>query len=256
MGSHVHGSYAVKRIKWKATHWMDNEVGEWMPIASPDHPGWTHRHGGSFDSEEDIRAHLEFRDMRHIAFKFPDSKPAYPGKRIGKDETGRLCQKGVNIAISLAIEGVACSTNINGAALNGDIWMNTFAGEVHEIGVAGVIAHELGHNMGQAYADVSIDPTFGRPKSKPIPGIPFPKGVPEGDVYGEHGHRGTHCANGVADKTAKDFDSSGSNAFNEHTCIMFGASNMEDSKEFEFCPDCLTYIRAENLEDIRKSWSA
>jgi hypothetical protein len=35
---------------------------------------------------------------------------------------------------------------------------------------------------------------------------------------------------------------------------MFGASDMMDPKEFAFCEDCLSYIRAEELTDIQKSW--
>jgi hypothetical protein len=144
--------------------------------------------------------------------------------------------------------------NTNGAALQGDIWMNTFAGEADPVGMAVVIAHELGHNMGQAYANKSADGYFGRPSSKPIPGYPFPASVPHGFIYGGHDHQGTHCARGIKDRTAKSFQTDA--AFKERTCVMFGASDIADSSGHSFCPDCNEYIRAENLEDIRKSWRA
>ena len=250
-----HGAYSIRKLSWKASHWMDNEVGEWQPIKSPEEPGWKFRDGGDLSSEDDISAHVEFSGLKRLTFNFPGNKETYPGKRIKKDETGRFIDNGVNIALTITLEGVACTAPFNGAAYRGDIWMNTFAGNVDDIGVAGVIAHELGHNMGQAYADSSVDKNYGRPKTKPIPGIPFPKAVPQGDVYGERGHRGTHCAKGVKNKSATNYAAKTSSALKEHTCIMFGASDMTDPKEFTFCPDCVLYIQAEDLRDIRKSWT-
>jgi hypothetical protein len=37
---------------------------------------------------------------------------------------------------------------------------------------------------------------------------------------------------------------------------MFGGSDMESSTTYRFCADCKTYIKAENLENIRKSRNA
>ena len=133
--------------------------------------------------------------------------------------------------------------------------MTTFGGNIKENGLGKVLLHELGHNMGQVYSDKSVDKTFGRPAIKSIPGIPFPEAVPVGIVYGEHGHAGTHCASGLSSVTKKMSDYQKEKAFKEHTCIMFGSSDMQSNKLYEYCDKCITYIRAEDLCDIRKDWS-
>ncbi len=251
-----HGSYSISQIQWGATKWQDVSSGIpiWKEISSPSDPGWEFKKGGILSNEAEIKDHIQFKDFRTVAIRFPDSKPNYPGKIIEKNIGGQFTDKGAIIGLTIRIRGIACEMDTNGAALNGDIWMNTFAGEAHDVGMAAVIAHELAHNMGQAYADKSIDSVFGRPTAKQIPGVPFPKGVPEGDMYGGKGHQGTHCANGVKNKSAKSFHTTV--AALERTCIMFGASGMDDPSEYSFCTDCTSYIKAENISDIRKSWSS
>ena len=132
--------------------------------------------------------------------------------------------------------------------------MTTFGGDIHQIGLASVILHELGHNMGQVYADKNTDLTFGRPALKKIPGIGFPKDVSTGGVaYGGHEHQGTHCASGIANKAAVSFQNT--IALNQHTCLMYGASDMESTFKYPFCDECKQYIKAEDLSDIRKYWA-
>src|SRR5690606_2707448 len=255
--SGIIGSYTIASLKWSAPHWYDfaaPEDARWKKILGPADPGASFRAGGTFASEEDIKAHVQFAGMNKLIFSFPDSKNDYPGKKIKRTDSGEFTDSGAIIGLSVEIEGTAYATNFNGMALNGVIWMNTFAGQVADVGMAGVIAHELGHNMGQAYGDKTADKPVGRPLDRPIPGFPFPKPVPEGNVYGEHGHRGTHCATGVKNKGQEFFTGKGNTAFSEHECLMFGASDMMDAKEFDFCPDCLNYIKVEDLSDIHKSW--
>jgi hypothetical protein len=122
---------------------------------------------------------------------------------------------------------------------------------VHPIGLTNVVIHEIGHNMGQAYGDKTIDPTFGRSPANMIPGIDNPKSVASGgDLYGGHGHTGTHCAFGLSatDKACASFGGkSGS-------CVMFGADNMAKSSKGTWCDSCKTYIRGTHLDDVRKHW--
>ena len=158
--------------------------------------------------------------------------------------------------MSIAINGFGAERGINGAAVHGNIWMNTFGGKVKPTGLAGVVLHELGHNMGQVYADKAIDTTFGRLPAKQVPGIPFPAGVPTGLVYGGRDHTGTHCAIGISDRTAPSFQTVA--AWTQKKCIMFGGADMVEEKkrfEYNFCENCRKYIRAEDLSDIRKSWT-
>ena len=256
-GGRAHGSCSITSLSWKATHWFDTKDNSWKIIASSRDPGWGHRSGGVFTREDDIKAHISFTNYNTISFQFPDTKGNYPGKLMEKDSSGQLTDKRFVVGLTVVVSGIANEMNTNGAALNGIIWMNTFAGAATDTGAAGVILHELGHNMGQVYANKSIDAVFGRPANKAIPGIPFPKGLPEGIVYGERGHRGTHCASGLSVITRKerDFQDRDSNSYKERNCIMFGSSSMRSNKEYVFCSDCRTYVKAENLSDIRKSWT-
>ena len=161
------------------------------------------------------------------------------------------------VRIEFLLQGSAAKCNINGAAQGGNIWMCTFNGNVNAVGMGGVLLHELGHNMGQAYAnrtvglDTSDNVNFGRQDAGKIPGIDFPAGVPGGDIYAGKGHRGTHCAHGVADKTLADYNSATGN-----DCLMFGSANMNSATKIYFCDNCKKYIKAENLSDIRKTWNA
>jgi hypothetical protein len=116
--------------------------------------------------------------------------------------------------------------------------------------------------MGQAYADdvVGLDTSdnvnFGRPATGKIPGIEFPAGVPTGDIYSGKGHRGTHCAHGVSATDKAKLDYGGDTPVSGEDCLMFGGADMTSATKIYFCDNCKTYIRAENLTDIRKDWSA
>jgi hypothetical protein len=250
----THGKPSISKITWKATHFYDFTTKAWKPIAAVTDPGYAHRNNTDITAEADILAHVEFDAWDKIKIKLPDTTAGFPGKELTKDVNGSLSDGGTVVAIDFHIQGVAADFGVNGSALQGNIQMNTFAGDVKPVGMGGVILHELGHNMGQAYADKGIDATFGRPALGAIPGIAFPAGVSAGDIYGGHNHTGTHCAKGIKDKTAADFNTA--KAYKERKCLMFGGSDMNSSTAYTFCVDCAKYIKAENLENIRKSWSS
>ncbi|KMQ50235.1 hypothetical protein CHISP_2906 [Chitinispirillum alkaliphilum] len=88
----------------------------------------------------------------------------------GKNNTQRqlltVHDRGHIIGLTIEINGVGINLGYNGAALRGNIWMNTHAGNVHPVGMARTLVHELAHNWGQVYADKNTDATFGRPPSK------------------------------------------------------------------------------------------
>lgn len=247
----THGKPSITKLTWKATHYHE---GTWKPITAPTDPGYAHRNNTDITAEADINAHVEFTDWWHIKIKLPDTHAAFPGKALAKDANGQLSDGGKVVRIEMHIQGVGASFGVNGSALQGDIQMNTFAGAVKPVGMGGVILHELGHNMGQAYANNTTDATFGRKPANAIPGIPFPKDVTAGgDIYGGRNHQGTHCAKGLKDKTAADFNTV--KAYKERKCIMFGGADMESSTTYRFCADCGKFIKAEVLENIRKNWT-
>lgn len=163
------------------------------------------------------------------------------------------------VRFTIFVRGQAWSWgNINGCALGGTIAMNRYApslglGAVHPIGVTNVVIHEIGHNMGQAYGDKSIDSTFGRSPANMIPGIDNPVSVASGgDLYGGHGHTGTHCAFGLS-ATNKACASFGSFS---GQCVMFGSDNMSLTTKKMWCANCKSYIRGTHLDDVRRSWSS
>jgi hypothetical protein len=246
-----HGEYFIKSILWFATEYQDGNT--WKPISGPNDPGGGFSVGGHLTDEADIKAHIGYKDCWALELKFPDKKPGYPGAKIAKDGSGNFVDKGKKIRLSIVIDGIGCVTQFNGYAWKGKIWMNTFGGVKKDpVGMGVVIAHELGHNMGQGYGDKTLDAARGRKEG--IPGIPFPPVVPAGNKYTEHGHRGIHCANGLADKTRAHYDVPRGVSLEEHTCIMYGAMDMNSSKEYPYCEECTPFIRGEVLTDIRKAW--
>jgi hypothetical protein len=252
----THGAFSIQEITWKTTDWFDTAKGVWKPITSHVDPGYEYRNPITLNDEVDIKAHIEFQDCHTLKIKLPSSAEHknYPANKLPKDASGKLTSRGFPVQILINIFGCYVEADFNGAALEGDIWMTTFAGSSVDNGLGTVLLHELGHNMGQVYANKTTDATFGRPVSNQIPGIPFPPDVNNGGIsYGEHDHTGTHCAAGLLNKAAHSFQTA--EAFSQATCIMFGASDLKSKKVYDFCGECKTYIKAEDLSSIRKYWA-
>ena len=137
--------------------------------------------------------------------------------------------------------------------------MSTFGGNFKTGGLISTLLHELGHNLGQAYADKTVDPTYGRSNGNAIPGIPFPPGVPEGIVYGGKDHLGTHCAAGVSKELraepsyAKPYETA-VKIQQQATCIMFGSGDMNSSTLRSYCDQCRKFIKATDADDLTKHW--
>ena len=238
-------SDSITSIQWIA-YVDDGSGGGW--VEDPDGLGYQ-----MLNTKADIDSHVRIEKVRRLRISLPND-PAhadYPGTyKASKPATHQ-------VAFKIFIEGKGWSWgDINGCALGGVIAMNRYAaslglGTVHPIGLTNVVIHEIGHNMGQAYGDKTIDPTFGRSPANMIPGIDNPRSVASGgDLYGGHGHTGTHCAFGLSatDKACASFGGkSGS-------CVMFGADNMAKSSKGTWCDNCKTYIRGTHLDDVRKHW--
>jgi hypothetical protein len=249
-GLYTHGDYFLKGIRWKPTHYEDSGV--WKEIKQAGDPGYDFRGGGIIDEEDEIKAHVTYLNAWGIEFKWPSGKAHYPGAKIGRDGK-HFKDKGKRLRMSMQMNGIGWTAGFNGLAWKGNIWMNSFGGTQKDpVGVGVVIAHELGHNMGQGYGGKDLHAARGRKEG--VPGIPFPKYVTEGDIYVDHGHRGIHCAKGILDKTRKDYSVPWRTNIDEHECIMFGAMEMGSSKEYPYCDECGKYIRAEELTDIKKAW--
>ncbi len=250
-GGYSHGDYFLQGIRWKVTDYLDGTT--WKPVTHPDDPGYAWKGGAIIDEEDEIKEHITYVDAWAVGINFPATKAHYPGKKIGRDGE-YFKDKGHRLRLSVTMNGRGWTANFNGLALQGKIWMNSYAGRQKDpAGVGVVIAHELGHNMGQGYGGKDLS---NRGRTNPIAGIPFPKYVTEGNIYVDHGHRGIHCANGIADKSRTDYSVPWDVSMAEHKCIMFGAMDMGSSTAFPYCEECTPRIRAEELTDIRKDWTA
>ena len=92
--------------------------------------------------------------------------------------------------------------------------MATNGGDAHDTGLACVLMHEMGHNMGQTYlakariADAAMR-GWGRHADWDIAGIDPPDAVDAGLYYAGHGHQGCHCAHGLSDDDRKQADYGG-----------------------------------------------
>ena len=112
--------------------------------------------------------------------------------------------------------------------------------------LAATICHELGHAMG-----LTPYPS-GTWKVPPPRGLPNPDVIPTGLVYDSNFmHVGTHCAFSISatDRAKAKFDGKAG------TCIMFGSGGDEvPPKRGDYCADCLKYLKARKLHDIRGRW--
>lgn len=245
------GTLGITQFYWQAVEYRKDD-GSWAAVTHAEDPG-----GAKMDPQvipldwNELQHYLEFVHYRKIKIKLP--------KRPGKEATDpgfflNVNGKQVKIGVYLMLSGA--KFQVNAAGWHGFIWMSTFGGRFKTGGLVTTLLHELGHNLGQAYADKSVDATFGRSAANEIPGLPFPPGVPEGVVYGGHNHLGTHCATGVS-RSNREKDSFQDPAVSSQaTCIMFGATDMSEANGKEYCEQCRTFIRATESDNITKAWES
>ncbi|MBK8229598.1 MAG: hypothetical protein IPK72_03235 [Candidatus Eisenbacteria bacterium] len=218
----TNGSVALTLVGWEAV--ID-------PVAYPAHPGVS---GGDPRAEEGEAGWVEFVDWQTLRVTLPASDPLDPGSFVGP-ESDTTCPVRVWIGISLA--GM-----LNGTA-GGGAQAVVMSRPLSAVAVT--IAHELGHSMGMTVAASAGS------ANQPPNGLPSPPEVAAGNSYSGHGHNGSHCADGVSDKTLAGFESV------QGTCILFGAGGDEEPPaRDQFCPTCQTYLRGRRLTDIRSRFSS
>jgi hypothetical protein len=293
------GTRSVQKIRWKvlkvrkqgATTWDD-------PVA--DGPGfdesdWQEAPCGT---KAEADKFITFPDSLSCQLKLPSAAAGDPGKlltitREEDDGTGTNTKVDVTYETQILLEVLVAGVhfNINGNAFGGYINMSARAGTATDQGSAHVIAHELGHNLGQAYiqnlgtGELHDTPpgTDNRGRKTAIPGLPFGKVVPEGPYFAGKGFAGGHCAYAIkkkvdaalpgdtnAAKRKAIFDepkwAEDAQAVDDHKqyfkiaskdhCIMYATSSLSEATAMEFCADCVTNIKATDASDIRKDWRA
>ena len=205
----------------------------------PDHPGLD----GNGDPLTGTvsREWIKIKDYDTVTITLPPS--SVPGKLVGA-VSDKKCPILVEFKIEEAFE-------INGSAGSGSQVLVLKPDDKAGL-TAETVCHELGHSMGMA-----IFPGL----SKKPPGPDDAKHVDESGTYYSNpwngqtvgadgfrsGHKGKHCAKGVADLTQQSFFDKGG------TCLMFGEGKLTESRA-AYCAACLDYIKARNLVDLHSDW--
>lgn len=246
----------ITRFAWRASHWKGKGIGRgilgtWHEITDAADPG-----AAVYDWRDvplDWDAHLQhfvkFVDYQTLEI----SLPARAGEAGDPGHFLKVDGHDVRIEVYIALRAAYAGANAGG--WHGFIDMSTMAGKYATGGLVSTLLHELGHNMGQGYADKTVDLVYGNAAGSEIPGVPFAAGVPGGYLYGDHGHTGVHCAFGVSDGDRGD-DPYGAKQMKQAKCVMFGAGDMNSSKLLTFCEKCEPYVKAQDASDLSKHWEA
>jgi hypothetical protein len=231
---------AVEQLYWKATEYKS--WGFWHNITADDDPGGDKR-GRNDVASAGFSDWLEFSDCHTVKFKLPDAiKEWMKAKKVK-----------ITVFVKLAKFQIPC----NAAGWHGYVLMGIDGGQATKEGVVDTFCHEMGHNLGQVYADKSVDPDYGFAPANAIPNLAFAPGVPAGTAYGKLGHIGTHCAFGIS---ATDRQTAVTNKdigpyFASARCVMYGANDMKSTTMRPFCDECLKALLAIDGSDITKDWT-
>ncbi|MBN2573171.1 MAG: hypothetical protein JXP73_01275 [Deltaproteobacteria bacterium] len=230
---------AVEEISWQAVEYKS--WGFWHDITADSDPGGDKRYANAV-AAGDFKDWLEFSDCHTIKIKLPDDLKAWMETRKVK----------IRVFVKLWKFWLEC----NAAGWHGHILMGTEGGKASQVGIIDTFCHEMGHNLGQVYADQTVGPTYGFAPANEIPKLPFPAGVPGGYAYEGLGHTGLHCAYGISAANRQTAVDNGdiSPYFGDAKCVMYGAGDMKSSKSRTFCDECLKYIVAIDGSDITKDW--
>jgi hypothetical protein len=242
----------VTTFRWKAiAYW---KFPKWRPIAAPTDPGyavsdWT----DVVIDETNVGMFVKFKNWQKVKIKLG----ARPGHL--EDPGHYLVVDGHQLKFTVYIEFAGTQLDGLGGGWHGFIDMSTQMGNFNDAGLIGVLVHELGHNLGQAYGDKTADGTFGLAAGNQTPGIPFAAVVPGGYIYGGHAHTGVHCAYGIkdADRTEGHTQNSyqAKKFFSQAKCAMFGAGDMASSSpNNKFCKECEPHVKAADASYLKRAW--
>jgi hypothetical protein len=253
----------VTQFRWKTTHY-ESAPGVWTEITAAGDPGGSKKDWQTVALPAAVaerKAWIECTKVREVRIKLPARAGAAnagdPGHFLTQPAPGGA-EGTVKVRIQVSLRFAGGRSTTNGMGWHGYIYASTRLGTHHNNGLACMLLHELGHNLGMAYADKTVDATYGRNAGKKIPGIDFPAGVATGIVYGEKGHKGTHCAAGVGAVLRGDADyQSGPNwqaISNAATCTMYGSMDMSQDSARVFDPDCTSFLRASDASSMFVHW--
>lgn len=275
------GNPAVHSIRWCTAAYK--EGGRWIEYSVDPDDGTPLGASGSSSpgghksawqtvspTAANVAKYCEFKDHKTLTVKCPSADANDPGKFL--DDGGVK----VGILIEVEVYYVMFGLLI-GIAKDGVIGMTTGGGDFTASGLAEIILHETGHNLGVGLIDRTngsqtvgtSTQNFGQsksPPSGPITGLTFdekgadgkatgtklewPQPVPDGLVYAGKGHLGPHCAHGLTRAQRSRAGYGGLSG----KCLMFGASNPKVGAVRSFCPQCAVILRARDVSNVRRTW--
>jgi hypothetical protein len=274
------GSLGIKAVTWRAFKYRKKGETDWKPVTDKT-PGKANRLFKDVDFADLATSQkwAQIKDSRTVTVKLPKDAPGDPGNHVKetvstpkKDGSGNDdVEYEINIQLQFTCYGV--NFGILGGAAGGSGLLRTSCGLASVKGMASTVAHEIGHNCGQAYIPKQGTVTGGHSGAQ-IVGIPFAKPVPEGHYYVGKGHTGAHCAKALFDIASKEnakkkksiledasyaSPSSGNQKYfakveETNQCIMYGSGDPDTQNELNFCDDCKGHLKIMDLSDITKRW--
>lgn len=216
------GSPSVTGVKWSAV--LD-------PAAPADHPGRVSAGGAAKTNIALAASAIKLVTMKSYQIVLEGDAAALVGPA-----SATKCPIKVTWTWALA-------NRVNGSALGSKQLMHVCR---PPRAIACTFVHELGHSAGMTILATG-------PRARPPPeGMPVPEAVPTGVYYEGKSHNGSHCAFGLSD-TERALDSF---AKKPGTCILFGSGGDEPNpKRDQFCPTCIKYLKARNLQDLEANWA-
>lgn len=238
----------VNAVVWAATDYK--KTGRWHAITDDADPGGDRRYAQNV-AQADFGRYVKFKDCHTLEI----SLPAREGVADDPGTWAKTVGSSVKIAVWVTLWRFW--PGANAAGWHGYVLMGIDAGAATDGGIVSTFIHEMGHNMGQAYAGKAVGPTYGLPPGKAIPNVAFPAGVPGGVAYEGLQHTGLHCAFGISDGDRATAVTNGdiSPYHKSAKCVMYGAGDMKSSSLKGFCEKCTPFVKAIDARDIREHWN-
>lgn len=278
------GRVGLAKVQWRALRYRKKGASSWTAVSGTT-PGSAYRNFTDVvvgDATE-MAKWCEITDSRNVKLKLKADADTDPGKVMAFKQEEDVAKSGggtekkqveYDLDIQLSCEFYGCQFTVLGGAVAGEGQLQTTVGSSPAEGMANVLAHEVAHNLGQTYM-AAVGGEVGGWSGSAIGGVPFDAGVPTGQYYVGHGHQGSHCAKPLFEKlkTASSTDKTKylvnesfqtpsddartkyfSKITDDQQCIMWGSADPDATKTRKFCDECKTFIKANDLSNIKKTW--
>lgn len=164
--------------------------------------------------------------------------------KLPDDAVDYINEDADNNTISVDVSVFKAQGPFLGEADNPNGWLQLIVIRLAEKVSNDVMAHELGHTMGQVPQSAADKP----------PGL---SAVAHGREYTANGHQGGHCADGMSDDNYGGGTGKAGSAYEndftgapECTCIMYGENGEGSKCTGKFCARCQPFIKGQALTTL------